>query len=92
MKKKTWIIGISGSEMDDVVTYRVTGTEAAVKEHLAGLVKYDETENPEHFDYGDTKVSDVKELQKGKKFYAGATFSSYHNDYTATLEMDPLKI
>ncbi len=88
--KKIWIIGMSGSEWDDVVTYRVCGTKNEVKKHLAKLVRDAKKENPNSFDYGDTTMKSVQE--RGNKLYAGATYSSFHEDYTATPEEKPVKL
>ena len=91
MNKLTWLIGISGSEMYDVTTYKVTGSIAAVKDYLVSLVKAAREADPEAFGYGTTSVDEVSEVSNGtnKKFYAEATFSCYHNDYTATQESGP---
>lgn len=85
--KQNWIIGMSGSEWDDVVTYRVFGSKNDVKKHLAALVRESKNENPDCFEYGDTSIKSITERNDGS-LYAGATFSSYHNDYTATPEME----
>ena len=88
--KQTWIIGLSGSEWDDVVTYRVTGTKAQVKRHLAGIVKQDKKESST-FDYGDDTVKKVREMADGR-LYAGTTYNQCHADYTATPEMEPVTL
>ena len=89
---KTWIIGIGGSEMDDVETYRVTGTVRDVKKHLAGLVRSAKDGDPDGFEYGDTSMSKVKTPFYGDqdRLYASAVFSCHHIDYTATPEKEPI--
>ena len=91
-QKKLWIIGKSGSEWDDVVTYIVEGTDYQVRSLLASFCKDDSTEDD--FDYGDTKISDVrmKGVQVGSGYYAGSTFYDHHNDYTATPLMEPITV
>lgn len=79
-QKIKWIIGMSGSEWDAVDVYSFEGTKHEAKKVLARLVKEDAKEDD--FDYGDTKISDVKE--NGDVLYAGSTFNDHHNDYTAT--------
>ncbi len=79
---KNWIIGVSGSEWDDVSVYSFEGTKSQAKKVLVNLVKADK-KNLDNYDYGTEKVSDVEEDGSGK-LSAGATFSDCHNDYTAT--------
>lgn len=81
-----WIIGISGSDMDDVITYAVTGSKDAVKRHLIELVKKDKSKDSGAWDDGSLKPSEVEERQNGK-LYAFGNYAEYHCDYTAT----PLK-
>ncbi len=88
-QKKLWIIGKSGSEWDDVVTYIVEGTDYQVRSLLASFCKDDSTEDD--FDYGDTKISDVH-LKDDHGYYAGSTFYDHHNDYTATPLMEPITV
>lgn len=82
-----WIIGCSGSEWDDVICYRVSGTKAQAKKHLASLVREAKRNSDGRFEYGDTAAKDVTERKDGT-LYAGATFRSCHDDYTATPEME----
>ena len=79
---KKWIVGLSGSEWDDVCVYSFEGTKSQAKKMLADIVKADRKED-DRFDYGTTKVSEIVEDQAGV-LHAASTFSSYHNDYTAT--------
>jgi hypothetical protein len=88
-QKKLWIIGKSGSEWDDVITYIVEGTDYQVKSLLASFCKDDSTEDD--FDYGDTKISDVR-MKGDHGYYAGSTFYDHHNDYTATPLMEPITV
>ena len=89
--KQNWIIGMSGSEWDDVVTERVYGNKHQVKKYLASLVREGKEANIDCFEYGDTTIKDIKERIDGV-LYAGSTFSYYHNDYTATPEMEVVNL
>lgn len=92
-EKKTWIIGKSGSEYDDVETFLVTGTEYQVKRLLASFVKEDALEDD--FDYGDIKIADVQhrnQKDSNDGFYAGSVFYDRHNDYTAIPVAEPLEL
>lgn len=80
---KSWIIGCSGSDWDDVVVYSFEGTKDQAKQVLADIVKSDKKDDPDDFDYGTTKKSDVNEMHDGR-LYAYGVFSDHHNDYTAT--------
>ncbi len=80
---KKWIIGMSGSEWDDVCVYSFEGTKSQAKKILVDLVKMDKKEECDDYDYGAEKVSEVVERNSGV-LYAGSTFRYCHNDYTAT--------
>lgn len=84
---KDWIIGISGSNMDDVVVYTYKGTKDQVKEVLLRIAlrnAQEETKNdPHYFDFGTTDIDEVRELPNGR-FYAFNCFTDCHEDYTAT--------
>ena len=84
-----WIIGIGGSDMDDVVTYVVTGTVEQVKQHLVGLIQEErdtiESEASDTYEYGTEDVSELGDYNMSRKFYGYATYSDCHRDYTATL-------
>ena len=79
--KKRWIVGISGSEMDDVVTHLVEATDYQIRSLLAKFCKEDAKNDD--FEYGDTRIDEVKKRDFGEGYYAGSTFSDHHNDYTA---------
>ncbi|MBO4847261.1 MAG: hypothetical protein J5525_13330 [Lachnospiraceae bacterium] len=79
---KKWIIGMSGSEWDDVCVYSFEGTKSQAKKVLVDLVKSDKKEF-DNYDYGTEKVSEIEEDKFGV-LHAGTTFSDCHNDYTAT--------
>ncbi len=87
-KTKTWIIGTSGGYADDVITYRVIATKEQAKKHIISLIKADKKEDLS-FDYGTTKEKELEERDDGT-IYGYAVFGDYHNDYTATPEMDPV--
>lgn len=89
---KTWIIGIGGSEMDDVITYTVKGTEHQVKKHLASLVREDAKES-DWFEGGDTRIKDISyrnSCSPDDGFYAVCMFGDHHNDYTAIPLKEPM--
>ncbi len=77
-----WIFGLSGSDWDDVTVCSFRGTKQEAKKMLVKLCKADKKENPDTYDYGYEKISDIKELPDGR-LYAGTTFRSCHTDYTA---------
>ena len=81
-ESKKWIIGLSGSEWDDVVVYSFEGTKSQAKRVLTNLVKNDKKECS-NYDYGTEKISEIEEDNSGI-LRAGSTFSDCHNDYTAT--------
>ena len=83
-----YIIGISGSDLDTVKAYRVRGTEKKVKHHLLELVKSDRRNDPDSWDFGTEKLSDITEIDG--VLYAFGSYESYHNDYTATPEEAPI--
>ena len=85
----TWIIGIGGSDMDDVKTYLVSGTEEQVKQHLVNLILEDrktiETESGESFEYGSESIEEIDTFGGHTHFYGSAVYSESHRDYSATL-------
>ncbi len=91
--KQNWIIGISGSDADDVFVYRVFGTKAQVKKCLVNEVKGDKQECEEDgyddWEHGTTSTGSVEERPNGT-LYAYGCWNNHHNDYTATPEM-PVK-
>ena len=87
-KPKIYIIGICSSEGNGVISYRVIGTEAKIRSHLANLVKEDKKNDPDEFDFGTTKASEIY-LENDGRLQAYATYHDYHIDYTATPEQEP---
>lgn len=91
---KNWIIGIGGSNTDDVETYRVTGTEEQVKRHLIDVIDRDrqtvESETGEDWEYGTEDINGLQDFANHTKFYGNAVFADSHRDYTATLESEPM--
>ena len=84
---KDWIIGVSGSDMDDVVVYKFTGTVDDAKNKLVDLV-YDERKERQNddfydWDFGTESVKDISVSPRGK-LYAFGCYRDYHTDYTAT--------
>ena len=88
-KPSTWIIGMSGSDADDVITYRVVGTKKQVKKHLINCIKDDRDEDRDNFEYGTTAMKDLETRYDGS-IYGYTCFSDHHNDFTATPEV-PVK-
>lgn len=84
MEIMDWIIGISISEVDGIELYSFTGTISQAKEKLIALVREDK-ENDFSYDYGTEKIEDILDFSNGGnyEFYASATYSDYHIDYTA---------
>ena len=81
-KKQVWVIGISGTEMDNVVIQKVYGTRHDVKKHLVHLLKEVRKEDPDSWEFGVPKLKDVTERRDGS-LYACACWRSHHNDYAA---------
>jgi len=79
--------------MDDVVTYRFTGTEKEAKKHLVSLVKADKKDDKNKWDYGTTTIKEVEEnhFEEGK-LYAFGCYRSYHMDYTATPDKENIPV
>lgn len=79
--KRTWIIGIGGSDVDGVVFGQFFGTEAQVKKKLVELIRADKKEDKGSWDFG---TESQKELQTDERgIYGYNCFSNYHIDYQA---------
>ncbi|MBQ7428400.1 hypothetical protein [Butyrivibrio sp.] len=79
-----WIVGISGSDMDDVIVKVITGTTNTVKRHLlteAQNIRADRKND--HWGSGAETVDDINVHGDGK-LYACACFRDCHFDLTAT--------
>lgn len=83
-----YIIGISSSEADGIISYRVSGTRQQVKKHLVTLVKSDKSNDKEAWDYGTTTMKDLDEEQEIISGYG--VYDDYHIDYTATPDKEPI--
>ena len=79
-----WIIGVSGSEMDDVRTELVHGTTKDVKRYLMSLVETDKN-GDNTWVRGTESIEEIKVMIDGK-LYAKADYRDCHMDYTATPE------
>lgn len=77
-----WIIGISGSELNDVVTEIVHGTTDEVKNYLVTCVQSDRDGDRDEWDSGTEKTSEVSYNDDGT-LYAFGNYKDYHMDYTA---------
>ena len=84
-KKRNYIIGIGGSEVDCVVISRVCGTEKQVKEHLMKLVMEDRLQDEDCFDMGTDSIDEIEIMDSGE-MNAYNCFHDYHIDYTACPE------
>ena len=94
-----WIVGICNTAGDGIALRRVCGTKDQVKEYLAELVNDDKdtirTEDPDAYDTEEDDeeemfcADDVEEDYWGC-LQASATYSTYHIDYTAAPEKDPV--
>ena len=95
-----WLVGICNTDGEGVTLRRVCGTKDQVKEYLARLVNEDKdlikTEDPSAYDTEDEDdeeevfcADDVEEDFWGC-LQASATYSTYHIDYTAAPEKDPI--
>ncbi len=89
-ERRNWIIGYSGTEADDVITYIVSGTPTQVKKHLLLMIKEDTAED-DTFDYGTMTLKDIAKRADGS-YYGYAVFGDHHNDYTATPLMDSVPL
>lgn len=92
VKKQNWIIGIGGSDIDDVVTYRVFGTKTQVKKELVRLVKEEKRNNDaDDWEHGTTKIADIEEVSPDH-LYTYACFRDFHVDFSAEAEKEPREL
>lgn len=98
-KKQIWIIGIGGSDIGNVNTYRVRGTKEEVKAHLFNRVVRDRRNAfaascYDEWDFGTESASEVEEnhFQIDGLLYAYASYETFHIDYTAIPEADPSEL
>ena len=87
-----WIIGIGGSLLDDVITYKVVGDVEEVKAHLLSLVNKAKVRNYWDWDFGTETIEEIR--WKEGRLYAFACFESGHEDFTATplFAMETIKL
>ena len=81
-EKKTWIIGIGGTEIDGVILKKFVGTEAGVKTKLMKLIREDRNADREIWDYGTERKSELTMCPDGS-IGGYNCFASYHIDYSA---------
>ena len=86
MEKRNWIIGIGGSDYDDVLMYRVRGTYDDVKKYLWDMILSDR-EYKTDFDFGTESINDIRCLDDCY-MYGFNCFENYHNDFVARLEYE----
>lgn len=88
-----WIIGIGGSDNDDVKTYLVSGTVEQIKSHLIDVILSDRSDaESDSYEYGTENVKELASFNNDKKFYGYAVYSNSHVDYTATLATQPVNL
>ena len=81
---KDWIIGIGGSDADDVIVYKFTGTIDDAKQKLVDLVREERDGiDLDDWDFGTESVGDVSVSPRGK-LYAFGCYRDFHTDYSAT--------
>lgn len=87
-KVRTWIFGIGGSEVDDVITELIRGTKRQALKYMLKQVKNDKGNDPESWENGSETLSDIWE--NGKDHYcASGNYCDYHIDYSITLADEP---
>ncbi len=80
-----WLVGISGSELNDVICSIVTGTTEQVKRYLVNCVqsdRYDNGVDSDTYKSGTENTSEV-EVRNDGSLHANAMYRNYHMDYTA---------
>lgn len=78
-----WLIGISGSEIDDVRMEIVTGTTDQVKRYLLDAVFCDRAKiNPEEWANGPECLKDI-EVKADGNLYVAQTYKNGQSNYTA---------
>ena len=87
-EKQIWIIGIGGSNADDVEVQRVYGTKEQIKQHLLALVQNEKDSWSETWEYGTETIDGIEE-RTPEHLYAYACFSDFHTDFSASLEQPP---
>lgn len=86
---QNWTIGVCCTDSDGVSLYHVRGTKSQVKRFMIGLIKDEKKESKDQWDHGTEKVSEIDECTK-TELYAYNCFSSYHTDYSATVDTEPV--
>lgn len=83
-KAHTWILGIGGSEVDDVVTELLRGTLKQALKYMLKAVKNDRGNDPDKWENGAETLDDIHETRKGH-YCASGNYYDYHIDYSITL-------
>jgi len=81
-KKEDWIIGIGGTEEDDVSMYKLTGTRYQAKREIMRIIRRDRENDKESYNYGTENIKEIEERGDGS-LYGYNCFSDYHIDYAA---------
>ena len=83
-KSQEWIIGISGSEINDIKLIKTNGTISQVKRYMADLVQDDRNKDPELWVNGTKTAEDVIVNSDGN-LSAYGQYADYDMTYTANL-------
>ncbi len=80
-----WLIGISGSELNDVNIIKIKGTKSQIKRYLVTMVNTDRhSDEPDSWDHGTESILDVIENKNGDgSLTACGYYVDYHMTYTA---------
>ncbi len=82
--KRDWIIGVGGSELDDVLVFKFTGTVRQAKLKLLDMIKEDRAgEEFQDWWSGTENIEEIQEFANGR-LYAYGCWDNYHIDYSAT--------
>lgn len=83
-EKKSWLIGMGGSDADNVFISRFFGTQNEVKQYLVKKIKEYREDTDDIWDHGTECATEV--TPKGSALYAYGCFNDHHIDYVAREE------
>ncbi len=83
-EKKSWLIGMGGSDADNVFISRFFGTKNEVKQYLVKKIKEYREDTDDIWDHGTECATEV--TPKGSALYAYGCFNDHHIDYVAREE------
>lgn len=84
----TWIFGIGGNEVDDVIVEFIRGTKKQALRYMLKRVRGDRSNDPESWQDGTEILSDIWESSTGH-YCAHGNYYDYHIDYSITLADEP---